>query len=113
MGQPVVHWEIAAKDAKRVQDFYAKLFDWKIDANNPINYGMVDTGGEQGINGGIFQGEGSFITFYVQVDDLQAYLDRAESMGGKTVVPPTEIPDIVTFAVFSDPEGNRIGLVKE
>lgn len=33
-------------------------------------------------------------------------------MGGKTVVPVTEIPDMVTFAQFADPEGNVVGLVK-
>jgi predicted enzyme related to lactoylglutathione lyase len=46
------------------------------------------------------------------VDDLAACLKKAESMGGKTVVPPTEIPDMVTFAQFQDPEGNIVGLVK-
>ena len=79
-----------------------------------MNYGIVDTHGEGGIGGGIAQGDGeSRVTFYIQVDDPQAYLDRAEAMGGKTVVPVTEIPNMVTFALFSDPEGNVIGLVKE
>ncbi|MFQ5856291.1 MAG: VOC family protein [Anaerolineae bacterium] len=114
MGQPVVHWEIAAKDAKKLQDFYSNLFDWKIDTNNPMNYGMVETGGEGGINGGIFTPEEEMpgVTLYVAVDDLQAALDRAESLGGRTIVPPTEIPDTVTFAMFADPEGNMTGLVK-
>lgn len=53
MGQPVVHWKIASKDAERLQDFYTRLFGWKIDSNNPMKYGMVDTGGQGGINGGI------------------------------------------------------------
>lgn len=116
MGQPVVHWEIWAKDAKKLQDFYSKLFDWKINANNPINYGLVETGGQGGINGGIFKPEKGTIpqplTFYVQVDDVQAYLEKAESLGGKTVVPPTSIPGIGTSALFSDPEGVCIGLFK-
>ncbi len=42
MAHPVVHWEITAKDAGKMQEFYGKLFDWKIDANNPMNYGMVE-----------------------------------------------------------------------
>ena len=53
------------------------------------------------------------MTFYVQVDDPQAYLNKIEAAGGKTVVPVTEIPDMVTFAMFADPEGNVGGLVKE
>ncbi|MFQ6019540.1 MAG: VOC family protein [Dehalococcoidia bacterium] len=118
MGQPVVHWEICAKDGKKMQEFYANLFDWKIDANNPMNYGMADTGGQGGINGGIFQKQGDmpdmppYVTFYVQVDDLQAYLNKAESMGGKTIVPPCPIPDAGSFALFHDPEGHLVGLFK-
>ena len=113
MDHPVVHWEIAAKDAKTLQDFYSKLFDWRIEGGNPMNYGLVDTGGQGGINGGITATQGNFptyVTFYVHVDDLQAYLNKAESLGGKTVVPPTPIPNIGSFAMFHDPEGNLIGL---
>ncbi len=113
MGKPVVHWEINAKDAPKLQKFYATLFDWKVDANNPMKYGMVKTGGNTGINGGIGPGEKSFgVTFYVEVDDLQTYLNKVEKLGGKTLVPPTKIPNAVTFAVFADLEGNRIGLMK-
>jgi predicted enzyme related to lactoylglutathione lyase len=43
------------------------------------------------------------VTFYIEVDDSQAYLDRIETAGGKTVIPVTEVPDMVTFAQFSDP----------
>ncbi len=112
MGQPVVHFEIIGRDAKRLQDFYRGLFDWKIDADNPYNYGMVVTGDQGGINGGVAAGEGpNRVTVYVQVPDLQAALDKAAGLGGKTIMPPTEIPG-VTFALFADPEGNTIGLVK-
>jgi uncharacterized protein len=113
MGKPVVHWEIVGKDGQKLQQFYAGLFDWKIDANNPFNYGMVDTGGAGGINGGIGPSQdGPAVRVYIQVDDLQAFLDRAERLGGKTLMPPTEIPGAVTMAMFKDPEGNQVGLVK-
>jgi predicted enzyme related to lactoylglutathione lyase len=110
---PVVHWEISAQDPKKAQEFYAKLFDWNVDANNPMNYGLVQADGNGGIGGGIGPANGhSGVTFYVGVDDLDTYLKRAESLGGKTVMPPTEIPGMVTLAQFTDPEGNLIGLVK-
>jgi uncharacterized protein len=48
----------------------------------------------------------------VRVPDLDAALRRAAELGGAVVVPPTEIPNMVTFAVFTDPEGNRIGVIK-
>jgi uncharacterized protein len=52
------------------------------------------------------------VIFYIEVDDLQAYLDRIERAGGRTIVPVTVIPDMVTFAQFADPEGNVVGLTK-
>ncbi len=113
MGQPVVHFEILGKEPKKLQEFNTGLFDWHVDANNPINYGVVDTHGEGGIGGGIGPAQGeNQVTFYVQVDDPQAYLSKIEGLGGKTVRPVTEIPDMVTFAMFADPEGNVVGLVK-
>jgi hypothetical protein len=109
---PVVHFEIAGKDGKKLQDFYRELFEWPVEVDEKMDYGMVPRV-EPGIGGGIYTSEqGSQVTFYVAVDDLQASLDRAESLGGKTIVPPTEIPDVVTFAQFADPEGNVIGLVR-
>lgn len=112
MGEPVVHWEIGARDPKKLQAFYAALFDWQIDPSNPMGYGIVQTGGEGGINGGIMDatdGE-TYLTFYVQVSDLQSYLDRAESLGGRVVLPPTPIPGVGAIAAFRDPEENLIGL---
>lgn len=114
MSTPVVHWEITGKDGKRLQKFYADLFDWKIDTNNPMEYGMVNTGGK-GINGGISaaqQGSPGGVTFYVEVDNLEEYLRTAERLGGKTVMPPSTVPGGPTIALFTDPEGNRIGLLK-
>lgn len=34
-------------------------------------------------------------------------------MGGKTVTPITEIPGVVTYAEFADPEGNVIGISRD
>jgi len=114
MGEPVVHWEIGAKDIEKIQEFYGNLFDWEIQNNFP-GYAQVNTG-QEGICGGIMQIKEDippYVTFYVEVNDLQAYLDKAEGLGGKTVVPPTPIPTIGSFAVFLDPEGHAIGLFRK
>lgn len=112
MGRPVVHFEINGKDVAKLQKFYGDLFDWKIDANNPMNYGLVDTQSQGGINGGIGQSDdGPSVRFYIEVDDLQAYVDKAEKLGGKVLMPPEDL-GMVQIAMFSDPEGNQIGLVK-
>jgi predicted enzyme related to lactoylglutathione lyase len=109
-----VHFEILGKDAEKLQGFYIDLFGWQIDANNPMNYGVVDTRGEGGIGGGIGSAqEQNQVTFYIQVNDPQVYLNRIEAKGGRTILPVTEVPGMVTFAVFADPEGNVVGLVKE
>src|SRR5439155_26995477 len=112
MGAPVVHFEIITKNAKGIQSFYKGLFDWNIDANNPMEYGMVDTKAGKGISGGIggppddtYPGH---FTIYVEVDDLQKTLDKVEQLGGKTVMPPSEIPGAKqprTTAMFTDPDG--------
>ena len=118
MGNPVNHFEIIGRDGAKLQKFYGDLFGWKIDANNPMNYGMVEAA-EGGIAGGIAAGDpqspeaaGPRVTFYVQVADPAATLKKAESMGGKTVMQPMDVPGGPTIAQFADPDGNVIGLTK-
>jgi predicted enzyme related to lactoylglutathione lyase len=115
MAAPVVHFEVVGKDGNKLQDFYTKLFDWKINADNPMNYGLVEAG-EGGIGGGIGgsePGQPGYVTFYVGVPDVTAALKKAEKLGGKTIMPETDIPNMVTFGLFADPEGNQVGVVKQ
>ena len=117
MGNPVVHFEIAGPDGPALQQFYSDLFGWKIDMQGEEmgNYGVVSAN-EGGIGGGLFpttedMPARSHVTFYVQVDDLQAGLDKVASMGGNTIMPPMEIaPGMGSVAMFGDPAGNAIGL---
>ena len=114
MANPFVHVELQTTDLKKARDFYAKLFDWNInDAGDGSVYGLVEVG-EKGIAGGIGASQdgahGGF-TFYVEAGDPAAFSGRAERLGGKTVVPPTKIPDFgLTFAFFADPDGHVVGL---
>jgi len=114
MPNPVVHFEIQAREPEQMQRFYSQMFEWKVDADNPMKYGMVDTGEENGIRGGIGgapTGDGR-ATFYVGVDDLDAALARAEELGGKRINEPMDVPGGPSIAHFADPEGNMIGLLK-
>jgi uncharacterized protein len=111
---PVTHFEINAQDAPATQKFYRDLFGWGIDANNPDNYGMIDTKNKgTGINGGIGASrEGkSWVTFYVETDDPAATLAKAERLGGRRIMEPMRSMNVV-YALFADPEGNVIGLAK-
>lgn len=114
MGAPVVHFEFGARDSAKLGGFYSKMFDWET-----TNYGpsanMINTGSTQGIMGHITQlGHEPFnyCLVYVQVDDIPAYIKKAESMGGKLKIPATEVPGMGHFAWIADPEGNTVGLWK-
>jgi predicted enzyme related to lactoylglutathione lyase len=112
---PVTHFEINAQDAPATQKFYRDLFGWGIDANNPENYGMIDTKNKgTGINGGIGASRHgkSWVTFYVETDDPAATLAKAERLGGSRVMEPMDAGGNVIYALFADPEGNVIGLAK-
>jgi len=119
MAAPAVAWfEVTGKDGASLQDFYGKLFDWKIDdAGDGTGYGLV-AAAEKGIGGGIGaaqDGGSGQVTFYVEVDDVAAFLKKAEGLGGQTVVPPTEIEQFGPLAPLpprrSPPEAT--GLVFE
>jgi uncharacterized protein len=114
MGASVVHFEIIGGTGNQLEKFYSELFGWKINSNNPMKYGVVDTGGGPGgINGGVGPAtDGSKrVSIYAQVDDLQATLDRAEKLGGKTILPPSDVPGGPKLAMFADPAGNITGLL--
>ena len=112
MPNPVVHFEIQSSGSEALQKFCADLFEWDVDASNPMGYGVVDTQTGTGISGGISGTNGgpNLVTFYVEVDDIEGKLAEAVKRGGVVVMPVTTIPGMVTFALFSDPEGNRVGL---
>ena len=111
---PVVHFEIQSANPEAQQQFYAQLFGWDINADNDMKYGLVQQG-ETGIGGGIgpAMDQTNRVTFYVHVDDLQASLDKAASLGGSVAVPPMDLDfegEQFAIAAFTDPEGNFIGL---
>jgi predicted enzyme related to lactoylglutathione lyase len=121
MGQPVVHFEVIGQDGEKLQQYYAELFGWEINADNPMEYGMVAREGNVspegiGIGGGIAsgpEGYGGHVTFYVGVPDIEAALAKAESLGGTRIMGPETIMDVVELGQFADPEGHVIGVVKD
>ena len=117
MGNPVVHWELMSKDPAKVSSFYGNIFGWKIQNRPEINYRMVDTGGQGGINGGILkpEREGPWpgnMTLYIDVDDLPEYRKKVLAAGGKIHVEEQEVPGSGSFCLFTDPEGRMMGLWK-
>ena len=120
MGQPVVHFEVMGKDGPALQSFYTDLFGWKVDADNPMNYGVVTRDGNAspdgvGIGGGVGQapeGYSGHVTFYIEVPDVEAALAKAESLGGSRMMGPDKVMDTIEIGLFNDPEGHLVGVVK-
>jgi predicted enzyme related to lactoylglutathione lyase len=116
MGQPVAFFEITSADAERARAFYTELFGWTAEADPAMGgFALVDTGaGEGAIGGGIgpsTEPGDTGVKIYMRVDDLDAYLERAEKLGGRRLVPPTDLPgDYGTIAIIADPDGNQVGL---
>lgn len=110
MKNPIVWFEIGGRDTGKMQSFYSSLFEWRFD----IQGGMPMLGDVSEGIGGHLSSLGhephNYVTVYVQVDDIDGYLRKAEGLGAKTIVPKTEVPSMGHFAWFTDPDGNAIGL---
>ena len=120
MGQPVVHFEVVGKDGPKLQSYYSELFGWEVNSDNPMNYGLVAREENLspdgiGIGGGVGTGPKGYeghVTFYVGVDDVEAALAKAESLGGARVMGPMTMDEPpLTLGQFTDPEGHVIGVV--
>ena len=111
MGRPVVHFEIGCRDSAKTEQFYKKLFDWKIEAMGPAAMIAAEAGGITGHITALGHEPHHYTIFYVDVEDVSACLEKAKALGAKTLVPPVEIPT-GTFAWMQDPEGNTVGLWK-
>ena len=120
MGQPVVHFEIMGSDAEKLRAFYTGLFGWNVNTDNPVDYGMVDREGNLNAEGiGIGGGIGAmpdntpgYVTFYVEVPDVEAALRQAEGLGGTRLMGPEQPMEGLEIGMFADPEGHAVGLVK-
>ncbi len=114
----IVHIEFASPDPKSEQQFYGNVFGWQLHTDPTADYHMFQT--SAGLGGGFVQvsdgGESGVryapgeVLVYIGTDDIDATLARIEANGGKAEVPRTEIPGTGWFAVFTDPQGTRVGL---
>lgn len=115
MANQIAHIEIASKDPAAAGKFYGGLFGWPIQTAGPDLGNYVMWGNEGELGGGFPQADGEMfnagdILIYVGVDDIEATLAHAEELGGKTLLPRTEIPGMGWFAILSDTSGGRIAL---
>ncbi|HEV8228758.1 MAG TPA: VOC family protein [Candidatus Limnocylindria bacterium] len=112
MANPVKWFEVIGPDSARLQRFYRDAFGWKLTPPNKDmgNYSMVQDH-EPGIGGGIGEGERR-VSVYLESPEPQRVLDKALAAGATLLMPVTEITPGTTIAMFTDPAGNTIGLMK-
>ncbi len=114
MANAFVHIELLTEDVAAAKEFYAGLFDWKLQdiPMDETTYTMIEVG--EGTGGGMMKnpvpGVPSHWLAYVQVEDVSASTEKAKSLGGTIVREVTEIPDYGRFSVMIDPTGAAFAL---
>ena len=74
MGRAVVHFEIGCRDSAKTQEFYSKLFDWKITPMGPAAMIGAEGSGIAGHITALGHEPHHYTIFYVDVDDVAACL---------------------------------------
>jgi uncharacterized protein len=97
--------------------FYTTLFGWKtevMDMGPAGKYTLFLTDAKKGVGGCMNAKAGvpSHWLAYVGSDDVDRTAKTVSELGGKVLVPPTDIPGMVRFAVAMDPQGAAFGVVK-
>ena len=123
MARPVVHFEVIGMNPDQLRRYYGDLFGWTFDTPSPVaqevseadSHGFIElvtSDGGTSIPGGIGGGQGydSHAVFYVGVPDVEAALQRAQSLGGTRVMGPATSPNGLVVGHFKDPEGTLIGV---
>jgi predicted enzyme related to lactoylglutathione lyase len=114
-----VHFEIHAGDPARAIAFYEGLFGWRFQRWGEVEYWLVATGEGAGIDGGLLPrrgpppAEGAPVNGWVvtvQVDDVDAYVAKAQRAGARVASPKTAIGDMGWVAYVKDTEGNILGM---
>jgi predicted enzyme related to lactoylglutathione lyase len=117
------HFMIPADDVGRARRFYSTLLGWKIEPTPmPLDPGMealqyhdIRTGPAEagGLNGGgLYKRHmNEPILNFVIVEDIDSVLANVEKLGGKILLPKTEIKGVGLNAMIQDSEGNTIGLL--
>lgn len=117
----IAYFQIPADDVARARKFYQALLGWTIEPDTTLEdtsleWQNVVTGEpEEGTMnmGGIYKRMGpSPIMNFVKVGNIDTLLAKVEKLGGKILMPKSQIKNVGLVAVIQDTEGNVIGLWK-
>lgn len=113
MSNAVMQFQILSKSPDETAQFYSALFGWSVNAGNPMGYRRIDTGSPEGIQGGIWPAPPqapNFVQLFIAVEDMKAAVERAQQLGARILIPPTQLPEGDEMAVLHDPQGMSFGL---
>lgn len=98
-------------DPARASAFYADVFNWSIRTHDDGAFAFDDpTGAVSGMwTTDRAPADGGY-EVDIMVDDVEATAARIVEQGGTIVDAPRKLSDQETYAVFRDPDGNRLGL---
>ncbi|MEP6915903.1 MAG: VOC family protein, partial [Acidobacteriota bacterium] len=109
-----VWYDLLTPDPKRAEPFYTAVAGWgKETWDGPMPYTMWTAGGTTigGVMGMPPNAEAPpHWLAYVSVPDVDASVTQAQSLGGRTLKPATDIPTVGRFAVLADPQGAEFAL---
>ncbi len=107
MGNPFVHVELMTKNPVKSRQFYAQMFDWKLEEIPGMDYTVIKVG--EGMGGGILKSPDPKIPDhwlpYILVDDIRSATQKARSLGAVITKDVTEVSGYGYFSVISDPTG--------
>jgi predicted enzyme related to lactoylglutathione lyase len=109
--------ELATTDVEGAKQFYTSLLGWSTELApvEGMEYTLAKVGEERiaGImsnqcSGGEIKPQWGV---YITVDDVDATVIKAEELGGKVLMPPTDIPNVGRFATLMDPQGVMFSII--
>ena len=114
MGNPIIHWEFVVPNADKARAFYRKIFDWRFDDKAFPGYTIIDTGADPSgaLTTAPHAAPMAGLNTYFEVSNLKATLHNVVELGGKILVPPTDIPSVGAYAMFADPVGVAVGILQ-
>lgn len=112
MPHDFIHVEIPSANLQRAAKFYHEVFGWNMNYVAEADYMLFETGGA--INGAFYHSPQHAgrqgVVVYVEITNIEETLALIEQNGGATVVNKTPVEEMGSFALFSDPDGNVLGI---
>ncbi len=118
--QGMFSWfELMTGDVEGAKKFYAQLLGWTLE-EFPMEQGesyWVVKVGDEGVAGMMktppaAAGVPPHWGVYITVDDVDTTVKKAEKLGAKILVPPTDIPQVGRFATLQDPQGAAFAIIR-